>query len=167
MASQVYAEVAPGGAVVNMVQWDGVTPFVVTPNTLVSAQGQPNAQVGGTFLAGVFTAPAVPPPAQGQIFLNSPASGATVQIPDLPLNPGGGPQTLYVILEPGAALSALTLGLPATAPADGSVLTLFSTRAISGLVFQGKPINNAPSAIAQLAQSNIIWSTQFNTWFQL
>lgn len=167
MASQIYAEVAPGGAVVNMVQWDGVTPFPVAPNTLVNATGQPNAQVGGTWVAGVFTAPAVPALPQGQIFLNSPASGATVQLPDLPPNPGGGPQTMYAILEPAGALAALTLVLPATIPADGSVLTLFSTKAISGLVFQGKPINNAPSALAQLAQSNLIWSQQFNTWFQL
>lgn len=167
MASQIYAEVTPGGAVVNMVQWNGVTPFVVTPNTLVNATGQPNAQIGGTFLAEVFTAPAAPPPAQGQIFLNSPASGATVQIPNLPPTAGSCPQTLYVILEPATGLSSLTLGLPATNPNDGSILTLFSTKAIAGLTFQVAPINNAPNAIAALAQANLIWSAQFNTWFQL
>ena len=54
----LYAVVSPAGAVLNLVNWDGKTAYDVTPNTLVAASGQPNAQIGGTYAGGVFTPPA-------------------------------------------------------------------------------------------------------------
>jgi hypothetical protein len=54
----LYAVVSPSGSVLNLVTWDGQTTYNVAPNTLVAATGQPNAEIGGTYLNGVFTAPA-------------------------------------------------------------------------------------------------------------
>lgn len=167
MSSQVYALVAPGGAVLNMVQWDGVSPYNVAPNTLVLATGQPNAQIGGTYVGGVFTAPSAPAPQQGQVFVNSPSSGATVPLPNPPPNISGAPQTLYAILEPAATLAALTLQMPVGPVNDGTILVLFSTHAVTALTLTGATVNNAPTALAALNQVNLIWSQQYSVWFQL
>jgi hypothetical protein len=167
MASQPYAVVNTASTIVqNIVQWDGVSSFPPPSGcTLVSAVSQPNAQIGGTYVGGVFTAPAAPAAQQGQVFINSPTSGATVPIPNPP--PAPGTQTLYVILEPAAALTSLVLALPPLQPNDGTVLTLFSTRNISNLTFSGGTVNNAPTSLTALTQYNIIWSSQYNVYFQL
>lgn len=162
----IYAEVSPGGSVVNMVQWDGTTPFNVTPNTLVSATGQPNAQVGGTFLAGVFTAPAAPAPAQGVLFMNSPATGATIALPNAPQ-----PQAkLYAVLQPAAALATLNLQLSA-APLDGDDLYLISTKAITAVtpLAPGQGLINVPSPfpLAAGVSQHIFWSAQLASWVRL
>ncbi len=161
----LYAEISPSGAVINLVNWDAVTPFNVSPNTLVLAIGQPNAQIGGTYISGVFTAPAAPTPAQGIIFLNSPASGASLQLPNAPQ-----PQArLYAILEPAATLAALTLIL-GTAPLDGDTLTIFSTRAVTVLTLSapaGIAVNNAPASLAALVSADMIYSAQYSAWFHL
>jgi hypothetical protein len=159
----LYARVS-STTVTNMVQWDGVTPYDVSPDTLVLATGQPNAQVGGTYIGGVFTAPSAPPAALGVVFTNSPSSGATVNIPNMA--PQIGPQTLYAILQPAATLAALTLNLPSP-PNDGSILIIFCTKAVTALTLIGGTVNNAPTSLVALAQMNIIWSQQFNVWFQL
>lgn len=164
MTIQAYAEVTPAGAVVNIVNWDGVTPYVVTPNSLVLAVGQPNAQIGGTYNGGVFTAPAVPAAPQGIIFLNSPATGATLQLPNAPQ-----PQAkLYAILEPAAALAALILQMGA-APVDGDVLYIYSTKAVAALGFSapGFTLQAMPTALVALQLITIVYSAQYNTWFHL
>jgi len=167
MAVQLYAIVTPAGAVVNLVLWDGTSTFNVTPNTLVLAAGNAAARIGGTYLAGVFTAPAAPTPAQGIIFLNSPASGATIALPNAPQ-----PQAkLYCILEPAAALAALTIDLPA-APQDGDDLYVLSTKAITAVTpvaAPGQALLNIPSTFALAAgvSQHITWSAQYSTWFGL
>jgi hypothetical protein len=164
MASQPYAVVSSGN-VTNIVQWDGVTPYSAgTGNTLVSAVGQPNAQIGGTYSGGVFTAPAAPPAALGVIFTNSPTNGSTINLPAMAPQPG--PQTLYVILQPASALASLTLNLP-PAPNDGSELIIFCTKAVTSLTLTGGTVNNAPTSLPALTQVSIIWSAQFSVWFQL
>jgi hypothetical protein len=165
MALQLYAIVDPSGNVDNLVLWDGVTLYSVAPNTLVLAQGNAAAQIGGTYLGGVFTPPAVPPPPQGIVFLNSPASGAVVQLPNAPQ-----PQaTLYCILEPSAALASLTLDLGAT-PQDGDKLYLFSTKAITALALTpapGQVVNNAPTSLTALVSVFLTYSAQYQAWFKL
>ena len=56
----LYALVSPTGIVLNLGGWDGKAD--PSPNTLIDATGQPNAQIGGTYTNGVFTAPVAPPP---------------------------------------------------------------------------------------------------------
>jgi hypothetical protein len=159
----LYARIS-AGTVTDMVQWDGVAPYNVTPDTLVLATGQPNAQIGGTWNGSVFTAPSTPAAALGVVFTNSPTSGATINLPNMA--PQVGPQTLYAVLQPAGTLASLTLNLPA-APNDGSILTIFCTKAVTALTLIGGTVNNAPTSLVALAQVNIIWSQQFNVWFQL
>jgi hypothetical protein len=165
MSVQPYALVAPGGSVLNIVNWDGVTAYSVSPNTLVSAQGQPNAQIGGTYLAGVFTAPAQPVAPQGIIFENSPVSGATVALPNAPQ-----PQAkLYVILLPAATLAALTLDLPPS-PVDGDTVQIFSSKAVTALTLtppSGVLISNTPTSLTALVSVSVVYSAQYATWFHL
>jgi hypothetical protein len=165
MPSVLYAVVNSSNVVINLVQWDGITPYNVAPNTLVNATGQPNAQIGGTCIGGVFTAPVNPPPPQGCVFVNSPTSGSTLPLPNLP--PQLGPQVLYAVLEPAAALAALTLDMPQQNPNDGSIVTLFSTHPITALTLSGATVNNAPSGLAALTQYNLIFSQAFGVWFHL
>lgn len=161
MSSQLYALVSVGGNILNLVEWDGTTPYSVTPNTLVSAVGQPNAQIGGTYISGVFTAPATPTPAQGIIFANSPATGTTVALPNAPQPQG----KLYVYLQPAANLAALTLDMPPS-PQDGDVLNILSTKAIAALnfvpTFQGAPTSLAATAAGAVSMT---YSTQLGNWF--
>ena len=137
------------------------------PIRLVLATGQPNAQIGGTYAGGVFTAPTTPTPPQGIIFLNSPASGATLALPNAPQ-----PQAaLYCILEPAAALAALTLDL-STSPQDGDDLYILSTKAITAVTpvaAPGQALLNIPSpfALAAGVSQHITWSAQYSTWFRL
>jgi len=164
-ASSLYALVNPSTIVINLVEWDGVTPFVVTPNILVSATGQPNAQIGGTYVGGVFTAPVAPTPAQGIIFANSPVSGATVNLPCAPQ-----PQAkLYFFIQPAAALAALTIGL-CNGPQDGDVLNILSSKAITALTWtapSGTIISGLPTTLAATASGAIqlTYSTQYGGWF--
>lgn len=166
MSIQLYAVVNGGGNVVNMVTWDGVTPFNPgAGKTLVSATGQPNAQIGGTYIGGVFTAPANPPAPQGIIFENSPSSGATIALPNAPQ-----PQAkLYVILLPAATLAALTLDLPPT-PADGDQVLMFSSHNVTALTMvapTGVATSNFPTSLAALVSVIFTFSAQYNTWFKL
>ena len=162
MANPIYALVSPGGSVLNLVTWDGITPFSVIPNTLILATSQPNAQIGGTFLGGVFTPPVTPTPPQGIVFVNSPTTGATVALPN-----AAQPQAkLYCYLQPAAALAALTLVMPPS-PLDGDVLNLLSSKAITLLTltptFQGAPTTLAATASGALA---FTYSAQLGNWFQ-
>jgi hypothetical protein len=165
MTIQLYAVVNPSTTVINMVEWDGVTPFNVAPNTLVSALGQPNAQIGGTYIGGVFTPPSAPAPQQGFVFLNSPVSGATVPLPNPPA--AAGAQELTVVLEPATTLATLTLTMPTAQVNDGTVVTLYSTHAVTALTLTGATVNNAPASLAALTQYNIQWSQQYGVWFHL
>jgi hypothetical protein len=162
-----YAIVNGSGQVINMVTWDGVTPYNVSPNTLVLATGNPNAQVGGTFSGGVFTPPAAPPLAQGIIFLNSPASGATISLPNAPQPQG----KLYVVLTPAASLASLTINLP-PGPFDGDDLYILSTKAITTVnigLASGQGSVNIPASFSLAANTSqhITWSAQFSSWFKL
>ena len=160
----LYAVVSPSTTVTNLVSWDGVSTYNVSPNTLVLATGQPNAQVGGTYVGGVFTAPAAPAPAQGIIFQNSPVSGASIQLPAAPQ-----PQAkLYAYLTPASALAALTLLLP-TSPQDGDVMYVFSTQAITTLTVtpaSGQSRLNFPASFALAANTAqyIAYSAQISGW---
>lgn len=158
----IYALIDIAGHVINLVRWDGTTPYNVAPNTLVDATGQPNAQIGGTYAGGVFTAPAAPTVQQGIVFANSPASGATVALPNAPQ-----PQAkLYCYLQPAAALAALTLVMP-PAPIDGDILNILSSKAITALTltptFQGAP-TTLPQGAAGAIQ--LTYSAQLGNWFQ-
>jgi hypothetical protein len=163
----LYAIVAPGGAILNMVQWDGVSPFNVAPNTAVLATGQPNAQTGGTFITGVWTAPSAPVTPQGIIFQNSPTSGATLNLPNSPQ-----PQAkLYAYLTPASGLAALTLVLPPS-PLDGDQVTVMSTQAITTLTVNPSPNQtrlNFPASFALAAgvSQGITFSAQLGGWFHL
>lgn len=161
MSSQLYALVNTSTVVINMVQWDGVTPYNVSPNTLVLATGQPNAQIGGTYVGGVFTAPSAPAASQGIIFSNSPVTGATVPLPNAPQ-----PQAkLYAYLQPAATLATLTLTMPPS-PQDGDVLNLLSSKTITLLTmtptFQGAPTTLVLGAAGAL---QFTYSTQLGNWF--
>jgi len=166
MTIQIYAVVTPGGAVVNLVNWDGVTPYSVAPNSLVSAVGQPNAQIGGTYSGGVFTAPATPPPPQGIVVTSSPSSGATVTLPSVPQ-----PQaTLITYLTPPNAINAtMTVVLPPT-PQDNDECILLSKQAISVLTLTipaGGSVVNAPTGLTAGVAVNLRYSAQYSTWFRL
>lgn len=162
-----YAIVNPSTTVINMVQWDGVTPFNVTPNTLVLATGQPNAQIGGTYNGSVFTAPSAPVTPQGIIFQNSPTSGATLNMPNAPQ-----PQAkLYAYLTPASILAALTIVLPPS-PLDGDQFTIMSTQAITTLTVNPSPNQtrlNFPASFALAAgiSQGITFSAQLGGWFHL
>ena len=164
---QLYAIVNSGGTVVNLTQWDGVTPFNVSPNTAVLAQGQPNAQIGGTYnsTTHVFTAPAAPTPAQGIIFENSPIAAANIALPNAPQ-----PQaTLVVYLTPAATLATLTIILPA-APADNDQTIVVSSKAVTAVtwgVATGVALLNTPAAIVAGTPVYLRYSAQYNTWFRL
>jgi hypothetical protein len=165
-ANTIYAVVAPGGSIINLVTWDGVSPFNVSPNTLVSATGQTNAQIGGTYIGGVFTAPAAPAAQQGIIFVNSPTSGTTLALPNPVTAPGGGGcRLLYVYLQPASTLASLTLALP-TAPQDCDVINLLSSQAITALTwsptFQGAPTTLAATASGA---KQLTYSAQVGNWF--
>ena len=138
-----------------MVQWDGVAVYNVMPNTLISATGQSNAQIGGTYLNGVFTAPAAPAPAQGVLFFNSPVSGASLNIPDAP-QPYVGSE-LHIILDPAAALASITLNMPPQ-PQDGDHVYLLSTKAITtvNVAFApGQGSVNIPASFALAANVSV------------
>ena len=130
MSVQLYADVL-NGVVTNMVLWDGVAPFTSSDGgTLVLAVGQPNAQIGGTYAGGVFTAPAAPTPPQGIIFENSPVTGATVSLPNAPQ-----PQaTLIVYLATAGTLAALTLNA-GPAPLDNDQCIVLSNHAVTAFTF--------------------------------
>lgn len=167
-AATPYAVISPAGAVLNIVLWDGTSTFDVSPNTLVSALNQPNAQPGGTYAAGVFTAPAAPPTPQGIMFINSPLTGARVSLPNAPQ-----PQNeLYAVFQPAAAIAALTLDMP-PAPADGDDLYLFSTKAVAAMQLvpaPGQAFINIPAgtfALAAFSTQHCVWSSQLSSWFRL
>jgi|GEM_PF-6279897 len=166
----LYAEIDPNGNVVNMVQWDGVTPYNVVPNTLVSATGQPNAQVGGTYLNGTFTPPAAPVSPQGIVYQNSPVSGASLNLPKaVALNGGYG--KLWVYLQPAAALAALTMGLPPN-PSDGDEMYVVSTKNITAVTITPSPgqtlLNfSSPFALTAGVAQHITYSQQLAGWFHL
>lgn len=169
MSVQLYAIVSPAGNVLNLIDWDGVSPYNAAPNTLVLAVGQPNAQIGGTYLNGVFTAPAAPPTPQGIIFLNSPATGANIQLPAAVALGGVGYAKLYVILEPAGALAALTLTAPIN-PADGDDYYILSTKAVTAFTWAlnpGQLLVNAPTALAAGVSQRLTYSAQYNTFFKL
>jgi hypothetical protein len=156
----LYARVS-GTTVVNLVSWDGVSPYNVSPDVLVLATSQPNAQIGGTYANGVFTAPAAPAPPQGIVFVNSPTSGASIQLPNAPQ-----PQAkLYAYLQPAAALAALTLQMPPS-PLDGDVLNLLSSKAITSLTFS-PTFSGAPTTLAAGATGaqQMTYSAQLGNWF--
>lgn len=167
MSSSLYAVVSPSNMVQNLVLWDGVTTYNVAPNTLVPASGQPNAQVGGTYANGVFTAPAAPTPPQGIAFQNSPVSGATVALPSA-YSPGAGFRKLYVYLQPAAALAALTLSLDVTAPQDGDTVYVVSTKAITALTLAPAPGNGgAAAALAAGTFAQLEYSAQLGNWYRV
>jgi hypothetical protein len=60
--SSLYALIDSSNIVQNLFTWDGVTQYDTPGYTKVPASGQPNAQIGGTYTNGVFTAPVAPPP---------------------------------------------------------------------------------------------------------
>lgn len=162
MANPIYAVVNPQGVVVNMTVWDGVRPYDVTPNTLVPATGQTNAQIGATYAAGVFTPPAQPAAPQGIVFANSPASGTTLPMPAVPQPQG----KLYAYLQPAAALASLAIVMPPN-PMDGDVLNLLSSKAITALSFV-PTFQGAPSTLAAGANgaAQFTYSQQLGNWFQ-
>jgi hypothetical protein len=59
--SSLYALIDSSNIVQNLFTWDGVTQYDTPGYTKVPASGQPNAQIGGTYTNGVFTAPVAPP----------------------------------------------------------------------------------------------------------
>jgi hypothetical protein len=160
---QIYALINPSNLIVNLVEWDGVTAYNVSPNTLVLATGQPNAQIGGTYISGVFTAPSAPAPAQGIIYQNSPTSGSTLALPNAPQ-----PQAkLYAYLQPAGTLAALTLTLPPS-PQDGDQLTLLSTHAITALTLTGTLLNfSSPFTLGAGVSQIATYSAQLAGWFHL
>jgi hypothetical protein len=162
-----YAVVNASGIVVNIVEWDGVSAYSApVGDTLVSASGQPNAQIGATYSGGVFTAPATPAPPQGIIYTSSPTSGSTISLPCAPQ-----PQAkLYAYLQPSAALASLTINL-CTGPLDGDVLYLLSSKAITTLTLTAPAGTNFAGAPTTLAAGSsgaiqLTYSVQFGGWFQ-
>ena len=166
MSAQPYAIVL-AGVVTNIVQWDGIAPYNVSPASAVATLGNPNAQIGGTYSGGVFTAAAPGTPAQGVMFVQTPLTGFNLQIP----NPPQPQNKLYVLLEPAGTLATGTLVLP-VAPADGADLYLESTQTITTLTVQASPGQstiNIPGSFTLNAgaSQHITWSAQLNSWFRL
>lgn len=162
---QPYAVVNSSNVIVNIVQWDGVTPY--SPGiqyTLVATNGNPNAQIGGTYSGGVFTAPPPSTP-QSIIDVQVPASGATVTLPNAPQ-----PQaTLYLIVETAATLSTLTVQLPPS-PQDGDKLYLYSEKSITTLTVTapgGQSMANLPATLAANSGVYVVFSAQYNTFFHI
>jgi hypothetical protein len=168
MALQTYAIVNPSNIVINMVVWDGTSTYNVAPNTLVLAQGNANAQIGGTYIGGVFTPPSAPP-VTGIFFLNSPSAGANLSVPS-PVSPiNGAFRKLYVWLNPAGSLLTLTLTLPAN-PQDGDDYYLKSSQNITALTLTlpaGTTLFNFsnPSAIVAQTGYHIVYSAQLSAWF--
>lgn len=165
-----YAIVAPGGQVLNIVRWDGVTPFTVSPNTLVDTQGSANAQIGGTYSAGTFTPPAQGTPAQGILFAAVPTSGGTTTCPPMGFPPGGvsGYRQLTCELVPAGAVSGQTVVLP-TSPQDGDQFTLISVGfAITSCVISSPGVAqvNIPASFTLAAgvSQTIKYFAQLNAW---
>lgn len=158
--------VVTGTTVTNMVSWDGSSTFSVPGSTLVLATSQPNAQIGGTYSGGVFTAPAAPAAQQGIVYTNSPATGATLALPNPATAPGGGGcRLLYIYLQPATALTALTLTLP-SAPQDCDVLNILSSQAITTLTFS-PTFQGAPTTLAATATGakTFTYSAQLGNYF--
>jgi len=159
----IYAVVNPAGQIINLVNWDGASAFNVAPNVLVLTLGNPAAQIGGTYIGGVFTAPVAGAPAQGIVFQSTPISGAVVQIPTAPQ-----PQAkLYCVIEPAASLATLTLLLP-LAPNDGDDYFLVATKTISALTLtpnSNQSVLFAPTALAAgFPAVHIVWSSQLSVF---
>jgi hypothetical protein len=162
---QPYAIINSFGLVLNIVLWDGVSPF--NPGggvTLVATGGNPNAQIGGTYISGVWTPSTVVAP-QGIVYLTIPTSGSTVVLPNAPQ-----PQNiLYVIMEPAAALASLAIDMP-PAPIDGCQVILYSTRSVTALTCVpegGQVVNNGPSSLTALVPATLTFSAQYSAWFSL
>lgn len=165
-ATTIYAEISPSNIVINLVAWNGVTPFNASPNTLVNATGQSNAQIGGTYVAGVFTAPSAPVQPQGIVYANSPSSGANLALPNPVTAPqGGGCRVLYVYLQPAAALAALTLTMP-SAPQDCDVINLLSSQAVTALTWS-PTVQGAPTTLTagSAGAKQMTYSAQVGNWF--
>ena len=161
-----YAVVSSGGIVVNIVQWDGVTPY--TPpagDTLVLATA--TAQIGGTYNAGIFTVPGAPTPTQGIVFqIVNPSAGSTVQLPN-----DMQPQAIqYDYIQPAATLTSLNLDLPIS-PADGDNVILISTKNITTLNLIAAPgqgeINIVAGTLTAGISQHLTWSAQLSAWFKL
>lgn len=165
MATSLYAVVSTGNSVINMALWDGASTWDTGTNSKVSATGQPNAQVGGTYVGGVFTAPSALPAAQGVMFLNSPVSGATLAIP-LPPQPQA---VIYVMLQPAGTLASLTLQLPAN-PQDGDQIYAWSSKTITSLTLTpaaGQAIINTATTLPANTSGHLTWSAQLSSWFRI
>lgn len=170
MSASLYAIVDTSGNVTNMVEWDAAAnpTFAqkIAPLVLVSATGQPNAQIGGTYLNSVFTAPAAPTPAQTVTSSVSPLNGATVQVPTPAAPPGsGGYRRLYYYLQPSAPLTSLTLALPPN-PQDGDVINIRTLQAVTGLVFT-PTFQGAPASLASGPANvvNLLYSVTAGNYF--
>jgi hypothetical protein len=116
----------------------------------------------------VFTAPAPSTPAPGIFELNSPVSGASINVPS-PAAQGSGYRKLYLWLTPTAALAALTLVFPNN-PQDGDDYYLKSKFAITALTLTlpaGTTLFNFGSPVAIAAQTgyHITYSAQESAWF--
>jgi hypothetical protein len=161
MAIQRYALVN-AGLVTNVVLWDGVSAY--SPGGLLVQSN--TANVGDSYDGTTFT-PGILPIPQGIMFTNSPATGATIILPNAPQPQG----CLYVVLTPAIALIALTLNLPPS-PIDGDILYIVSTKAITGVtpvITAGQALINIPSPFPLTAgtSQHIVWSAQLASWFRL
>lgn len=169
MTTQTYAlYVTANGLVINLFAWDGVSPW--SPPSGIAAVltgGNPNAQIGGTYITGVFTPPSVTPP-QGIMDVSSPVTGFTHNCP----NPPQPQNALYTVFEPAGPLATGTLVLPPN-PQDGAVLYVLSTQTITTLNVQagaaGQGLINIPGSftLAGGVSQHITYSAQFNSWFRL
>ncbi len=160
-----YADVL-NGIVTNIVIWNGSSPYTPPDGGTLVISG-PNAQVGATYSGGVFTAPSAPATPQGIMFADTPTAGTTVNLPCAPQ-----PQAvLYAYFTPASTLATLNVVL-CTAPQDGDVLYILSTKAITSMTIttpSGVQLLGftSPVAISAGVSAHITYSAQLTGWFHL
>jgi len=153
----LYAEVTPGGLIVDLVVWDGVSTYNVSPNSLVLATGQ-NAVIGGTYIGGVWTPPTVTPTQTDIVFTASPTAGSTVALPNAPAQFG----RLIAYLTPAALLATLTLQMPSS-PNNGDELIIVSSKTITTITYT-PAVANAAITIALGGAIRMTYSSVLGLW---
>jgi hypothetical protein len=151
-----YAVVNASNVVTDLVQWDGVSPYSVSPSTLVLAGV--GAAIGGTYLAGVFTPPAPPAVPTDVVYSVSPATGATVTLP----NAAAPWQKMILYLTPATLIAALTIQMPPS-PQNGDALIIVSTKTVT-LITYSPAVANAPATIALGSSIRMTYSAILGLW---
>jgi hypothetical protein len=80
----------------------------------------------------------------------------------------GGTTTLFNnewnVIAPSGALAALTIAMPSS-PADGDVVHITITQAITSLSFSGGTVVSSPTTISGRTELNFVYNNGASTWY--